>query len=129
MDTISLDAPGFGAGLAIIRDRLRLRGIIFDQSQCLFPAVAELRSFSRHRLAFFPPPLVGFVGCFSAEHWRTRRSVFGANGRSGRANTSTRRVSCDNLYVRRRGGDQYVDLVCFLVTIGFSYFSLGRFCE
>jgi hypothetical protein len=42
MDTISLDALGFGASLAInARPRLRLRGIISDESQSLFSAVAE----------------------------------------------------------------------------------------
>ncbi len=47
-------------------------------------------------------------------------SACGADGRSsvpngcrGRANISTHSVSCGNAYVRRNGGDRYVDSNCF----------------
>lgn len=96
-----------------MRDRLRLRGIISDESQNLFLAFAERGNFSQHRLALVPRILL-MPSTFST------LSACGADGRSsvpngcrGRANISTHSVSCGNAYVRRNGGDRYVDSNCF----------------
>lgn len=57
----------------------------------------------------FPGALLNAVGCFSAERLRRRRWVFGADGRRGQANSSTRSVPYVNLCVGRYGGKRYVD--------------------
>lgn len=56
-----------------MRDRLRLRGIISDESQNLFLAFAERGNFSQHRLALVPPHLAYAVDFFNAERLRSRR--------------------------------------------------------